>query len=137
MLFTHLLFPLWRITGLNALCPVNALYIARTSAFKRAITSSFPGLHHIWRMPFLNNTSLVGLWKRYSWHMNFSPQGALKLRGHSTRGMAASWALLRGISLQNNCDGASCALTLSFVRYRRLDVTWTLVAQSVARVGST
>ena len=48
------------------------------------------------------------------------PQG---LRAHSTRGMATSWALFRGVSVQDICAAASWATPHTFVRFYRLDVS--------------
>ncbi|KAL6479143.1 hypothetical protein MHYP_G00125760 [Metynnis hypsauchen] len=48
------------------------------------------------------------------------PEG---LRAHSTRGMATSWALFRGVSVLDLCTAASWASGNTFVRFYRLDVT--------------
>ncbi|CAM4495492.1 unnamed protein product [Leuciscus chuanchicus] len=53
------------------------------------------------------------------------------IRAHSTRGLAASWALFRGVPLQDICSAASWASPHTFERYYRLDVTRTSVAHSV------
>jgi hypothetical protein len=58
------------------------------------------------------------------------------LRAHTTRAIAASWALFKGVSLQDICAAASWASPHTFVRYYRLDVTQTPVAHSVLGVGS-
>ncbi|KAK0156393.1 hypothetical protein N1851_000309 [Merluccius polli] len=56
------------------------------------------------------------------------PQG---LRAHSTRGMATSWALFRGVSMQDICAAVSWATPHTFVRFYRLDVSGPSVAQAV------
>ena len=42
------------------------------------------------------------------------PEG---IKAHSTRGVAASWALLRGVSVENMCATASWSFHHTFVRY--------------------
>ena len=44
------------------------------------------------------------------------------VRAHSTRGMAASKALLSGVSLQEVCDAAGWSSPLTFVRFYSLDL---------------
>ncbi|KAL7851538.1 hypothetical protein AOLI_G00218940 [Acnodon oligacanthus] len=53
------------------------------------------------------------------------------LRAHSTRGMATSWALFRGVSVQDLCTAASWASGNTFVRFYRLDVTGPPLAHAV------
>ena len=53
------------------------------------------------------------------------PQG---LRTHSNRGVAASWALLQGVSVEDICATASWT---TFVRFYSLDMTEATVAHSV------
>lgn len=60
-----------------------------------------------------------------------SPPG---LRAHSTRGMATSWALFKGVSIQDICAAESWASPHTFVRYYRLDVTEPSLAHSVLDV---
>ncbi|KAJ8332871.1 hypothetical protein SKAU_G00417670 [Synaphobranchus kaupii] len=58
------------------------------------------------------------------------------LRAHSTRGVAASWDLFRGVSMQEICSAAGWASPHTFVRFYHLDVTRTPVAHSVLGVSS-
>ena len=53
------------------------------------------------------------------------------LRAHSTRGMATSWALFRGVSVHDICAAASWATPHTFVRFYRLDVSGPSVSQAV------
>ncbi|TKS65234.1 hypothetical protein D9C73_027835 [Collichthys lucidus] len=53
------------------------------------------------------------------------------VRAHSTRGMAASWALFRGVSVQDICSAASWSSPLTFVRFYMLDVSGPCVASAV------
>ncbi len=53
------------------------------------------------------------------------------VHAHSTRGMSASWALFRGVSVEDVCAAASWASPHTFVCFYRLDVTAATVARSV------
>ena len=53
------------------------------------------------------------------------------LRAHSTRGMATSWALFRGVSVLDICAAASWATPHTFFRFYRLDVSGLSVSQAV------
>ncbi len=44
---------------------------------------------------------------------------------HSTRGVAASWALFRGASLEDVCTAAGWS-SMTFVKFYRLDVAMTV-----------
>ncbi|XP_057188898.1 uncharacterized protein LOC130553779 isoform X1 [Triplophysa rosa] len=124
---------------LNALCPVRALqaYMSKTSAFRKS-----DQLFISWAPP--HKGSPISKQRLSHWLVNaiavayvsrgVQPPGTI--RAHSTRGLAASWALFRGVSLQDICSAASWASPHTFVRYYRLDVTKTSVAHSVLGVGS-
>ncbi|KAK0143064.1 Sphingomyelin phosphodiesterase 4 [Merluccius polli] len=60
-------------------------------------------------------------------------QPPVGLRAHSTRGLAASWALFRGVSVQDICAAASWSSPLTFVRFYMLDVS--APPQSVSFAG--
>ena len=49
----------------------------------------------------------------------------LKVQAHSTRSMAASMALISGVSLQEVCDAAGWSSPHTFVRFYNLDVVST------------
>ena len=53
------------------------------------------------------------------------------LRAHSTRGMATSWTLFRGVSVRDICAAASWATLHTFVSFYRLDVSGHSVSQAV------
>ena len=59
------------------------------------------------------------------------------LRAHSTRGMSASWALCRGISIQDVYAATSWSSPSTFATYYNLDVAATSLAQAVLGVAST
>lgn len=58
------------------------------------------------------------------------------LRAHSTRGMASSWALHRGVSVGEICRAAGWSSVHTFVRFYMLDVTEPSVPQAVLGAGS-
>src|SRR4029434_4954509 len=45
-----------------------------------------------------------------------------KLRAHSTRGVSSSWALLKGVSVEEICKAASWSSRHTFIRFYMLDV---------------
>ncbi len=62
-------------------------------------------------------------------------QAPAGLYAHSTRKMLTSWALFRGVSIQDTCLVASWASPHTFERFYKLDVIAPL-AHTVLRVGS-
>ena len=58
-------------------------------------------------------------------------QAPTGLRAHSTRGLATSWALFKGVSIQDIYAAASWSSPLTFVRFYRLDVSAPSVACAV------
>lgn len=52
-----------------------------------------------------------------------------------TRGMAASWALFKGVSVEDVCSAASWASPHTFMKFYCLDVTTQDVTQSVLSPG--
>lgn len=59
-------------------------------------------------------------------------QPLVGLRAHSTCGMATSWALFQGVSIEEICTAASWAMPHTFIRFYKLDVTKSHVVLSVA-----
>src|SRR4029434_4303347 len=45
-----------------------------------------------------------------------------KLHAHSTRGVSSSWALLKGVSVEDICKAASWNSRHTFIRFYMLDV---------------
>ncbi|XP_051980853.1 uncharacterized protein LOC127642225 [Xyrauchen texanus] len=124
---------------LNALCPVCALrvYLDRTSSFRKS-----DQLFISWGPPHSGkpiSKQCLSHWLVEAISLAYESRGVQPpegIRAHSTRGMAASWALFKGVSLQDICAAASWASPHTFARYYRLDVTRTPVAHSVLGVGS-
>ena len=63
-------------------------------------------------------------------------QPPLRVKAHSTRGMATSWALCKGVSIQDVCTAASWGSSSTFASFYRLDVTAAPVARAVLSVAS-
>ncbi|KAL0148244.1 hypothetical protein M9458_056476 [Cirrhinus mrigala] len=111
---------------LNALCPVHArrVYIDRTSLFRRS-----DQLFISWALPNTGNPiskQHLSHWLVEAISLAYESKGVLPpegLKAHFTRGMATSWALFKGVSLQDICVAASWASPHTFIRYYRLDVT--------------
>lgn len=119
---------------LHTLCPVRALhvYLNRTAGFRKV-----DQLFVSWATPHrgkplsrqrLSHWIVEAISLAYTCRGLQPPQG---LRAHSTRGMATSWALFRGVSVQDICAAASWASPHTFVRFYRLDVSGPSVAQAV------
>ena len=53
------------------------------------------------------------------------------IRAHSTRGVAASWALFQGVSVEDMCAAASWSSHHTFVKYYSLDVSGSRFARTV------
>lgn len=54
---------------------------------------------------------------------------------HLSRGLAASWALFRGVSQQEICAAASWSSPLSFVHFYMLNISTLCVAHAVLMFG--
>ncbi|XP_053351317.1 uncharacterized protein LOC128520900 [Clarias gariepinus] len=60
----------------------------------------------------------------------------LGVKAHSTRAMATSWALFKGMSVGDICAAASWSSPHTFVRFYRLDITAPSLAHCVLSAGS-
>ncbi len=58
------------------------------------------------------------------------------LKAHSTRSMATSWALLKGVRVEDICVAASWASPHTFARFYRLDVSGPSLAHTVLETGA-
>ena len=123
---------------LHCLCPVRALkvYIDRSKTSRQSdqlFVSWDPRAvgKPITKMR-LSRWLVEAIQSAYDSKGMLPPEG---LRAHSTRGMAASWALCGGVSIQDVCTAASWSSPLTFVRFYRLDVTATPLAHAVLSVA--
>ncbi|XP_063050161.1 uncharacterized protein LOC134444913 [Engraulis encrasicolus] len=124
---------------LNCLCPVRALriYIQRTAEFRRHDQLFVAWATHHRGLPLsrqrLSHWILEAISAAYQSKGSLPPEG---MRAHSTRGMATSWALFRGVSIGELCNAANWASGNTFARFYRLDVSGPSLAHAVLGVGS-
>lgn len=124
---------------LHCLCPVRALkvYMARSGTRRKSDQLFVSWAPRMVGKPItkqrLSHWIVEAIQLAYS-SKGIQPPGAL--RAHSTRGMSASWALLKGVSIQDVCTAASWASPLTFTRFYSLDVTAPSVAHAVLDVAS-
>ena len=119
---------------LNTLCPVRALhvYVSRSAAFRKG-----DQLFVSWATPHRGkplSRQRLSHWIVEAISLAYESRGLQPphgLRAHSTRGMATSWALFRGVSVHDICAAASWATPHTFVRFYRLDVSGPSVSQAV------
>lgn len=124
---------------MNTLCPVRALraYVDRTAGLRKSeqLFVSW-GTSHLGKpltKQRLSHWIVEAISLAYDSKGLQPPSG---LRAHSTRGIATSWALFRGVSMEDICAAASWTTPHTFSRFYRLDVTAPTVADTVLRVGS-
>ena len=125
---------------LHSLCPVRALrtYIDRTQVVRLCdqlfLCFSNPAKGKALSKQRLSHWIVEAVSIAYGSRGLPLPQG---VRAHSTRGMAPSWALFKGVSVSDMCTTASWSSLHTFVRFYHLDVTAPSVAHSVLSAGST
>ena len=125
---------------LHSLCPVRALrlYVQRTCSV-RSTSQLFVSYKAGGKCAAVCRSSL-SRWIVEAIKMAYVGTGAQPpgaLRAHSTRGVATSWALARGASVQEICESANWASPSTFVAYYHLDVSASSVAHAVLGVADT
>ncbi|XP_047229391.1 uncharacterized protein LOC124872980, partial [Girardinichthys multiradiatus] len=123
---------------LHFLCPLRALrsYIDRTQSV-RLCDQLFVCIANPARGKALSRQRLSH-WIVEAISLAYSNRGLPMPRGvraHSTRGIATSWALFRGVPMSDICAAASWSSPHTFVKFYRLDVTTPSVAHSVLSAG--
>ncbi|XP_026102951.1 uncharacterized protein LOC113074342 [Carassius auratus] len=124
---------------LNTLCPVRALriYTERTKVFRES-----DQLFVSWAKPRTGKPitkQRLSHWIVEAISLAYSSKGLTPpsgLRAHSTRGMSTTWALFKGVTLQDICEAASWSSPHTFARFYKLDVTAQTFAHAVLSVGS-
>ncbi|XP_038128389.1 uncharacterized protein LOC119774782 [Cyprinodon tularosa] len=118
----------------HTLCPVRAMrsYMDRTQSFRRSdqpfVSWAEPRKGQPITKQRLAHWVVEAIALAYGSRGLQPPAG---LRAHSTRGMAASWALFRGVSVQDICSAANWSSPLTFVRFYMLDVSGPCMASAV------
>lgn len=111
---------------LNKLCPVRALrcYVERTRSFRQSdqlfVCFGTQAKGRPLSKPSLSRWIVETIELAYSSQSLEAPEG---LRAHSTRGVSSSWALLKGVSIEEICRAASWNSHHTFIRYYMLDVS--------------
>lgn len=119
---------------LHRLCPVRALicYVDRTRGFRSSdqllVCYGQAALGKPLSAQRLSHWLCEGISLAYESVGKVAPEG---LRAHSTRGVATSAALLRGVGVQDICLAASWSSPSSFVRAYLQDVAAGSLSQSV------
>ena len=123
---------------LHCLCPVRALrvYCQRTSA-ERATNQLFVSYGNSRQRkavarPTLSRWIVDAIKMAYTSSNVEVPEG---LKAHSTRGVASSWAVSRGASLQEICTAANWSSPSTFATFYSLDVAPNSVAHLVLGVA--
>ena len=124
---------------LHTLCPVRALriYLDRTLSVRKG-----DQLFVSWANPHTGkpvSKQRLSHWIVGAIALAYTSRGLQPpagLRAHSTRGLATSWALFKGVSIQEVCAAACWASPHTFVRFYKLDVTSPTLAHSVLSLGS-
>lgn len=122
---------------LNLLCPVRALdaYVHRASLWRRSeqlfVCFGSPKKGCPASKQRMSKWVVEAISLAYGSAHQPSP---LAVRAHSTRSMAASTALLSGVSLQDVCDAAGWSSPHTFVRFYSLDLSSTPGAQVLSSV---
>ncbi|XP_065325845.1 uncharacterized protein LOC134621241 [Pelmatolapia mariae] len=125
---------------MHSLCPVRVLrtYIERTQNVRLCdqlfVCFANPNRGRALSKQRLSHWIIEAVSLAYGTRGLALPHG---VRAHSTRGMATSWALFRGVPVADICAAASWASPHTFVRFYRLDVTAPSVAHAVLSAGST
>ena len=124
---------------LNLLCPVRALrmYVDRTAAI-RSSSQLFVSWGPRTRGKPITKVRL-SQWLVEAISLAYTSKGLqppVGLRAHYTRSMSASWALCRGVSIQDVCAAASWASPSTCCSFYSLDVADSSLAHAVLGVAS-
>lgn len=122
---------------LHRLCPVRALacYVQRTAMIRSSpqlfVCHGANALGRPLSKQRLSHWLCEGIETAYEAAGRTMPHG---VRAHSTRGVAASTALLRGIGVEDICAAASWSSPSPFIRFYLLDMSSNSLARSVLSV---
>ena len=124
---------------LHLLCPVRALelYMRRTASFRKGNQLFVAWGAGVKGKPITKVR--LSRWIVEAVQLAYASAGTPPpgdLRAHSTRGMAASWALFKGVSIQDVCMAASWSSPSTFARFYNLDVVEPTLAHAVLGVAS-
>ena len=123
---------------LNKLCPVRALrcYVERTGAFRQSdqlfVCFGARANGRPLSKPSLSRWVVEAIVLSYK---SLSLDPPEKLHAHSTRGVSSSWALLKGVSVEDICKAASWSSRHTFIRFYMLDVAEPSFLHGVLQAG--
>ncbi len=110
---------------LHMLCPVRALklYVDHSKVWRK--TSQLLVCFGVGRRGFATSKQRISHWVRDAISLAYEARNLpspLSLRAHSTRGVASSQALFRGVPLEDICVAAGWSSPHTFVRFYNLDI---------------
>ncbi len=117
---------------LHMLCPVRALkmYVERSNIWRKS--SQLLVCFGAGRRGLATSKQRISHWVRDAISLAYEVRGLpspLSLRTHSTRGVASSQALFRGVPLEDICVAAGWSSPHTFVRFYNLDLDTALGSQ--------
>lgn len=136
--FNPLFFASAEQQRLNTLCLVRALHIytERTKGFRES-----DQLFVSWAKPRMGKPitkQCLSHWIVEAISLAYSRKGLTPpscLCAQSTRGMSTSWALFKGVTLQDICEAPSWSSPHTFAKLYKLDVTAQMLAHAVLSAG--
>src|SRR4029434_10148428 len=123
---------------LNKLCPVRALrcYVEHTGAFRQSdqlfVCFGARAKGRPLSKPSLSRWIVEAIVLSYK---SLSLEPPERQRAHSTRGVSSSWALLKGVSVEEVCKVASWSSRHTFIKFYKLDVAEPSFLQGVLQAG--
>ena len=125
---------------LHCLCPVRALrvYLDRTAAFRKDGNQMFVAWGSSAKGKSVTKVR-ISQWIVEAIQLAYGCTGTqppVGLRAHSTRSISASWALYKGVSIQDVCAAASWSSPSTFARFYNLDMSEPSVAHAVLDAAS-
>ncbi len=110
---------------LHMLCPVRALklYVDHSKVWRK--TSQLLVCFGVGHRRLATSKKRISHWVRDAISLAYEVQNLpspLSLRAHSTRGVASSQALFRGVPLEDICVAAGWSSPHTFVKFYNLDV---------------
>ena len=125
---------------LHNICPLRSLshYILRTKDIRGSVSQLFVTFGPGRAAGKAASKPTVSRWLVEAIRLAYTSKGVdppAGLRAHSSRAQATSWALFKGVSLQEVCDAANWSSGLTFADFYSLDVAAPSLAQAVLGVA--
>ena len=125
---------------LNNICPVRVLrqYLHKTAGVRGSVSQLLVTYGPGRAAGKAASKTSISRWLVEAIRLAYSVKGLEApdgLRAHSSRAQASSWALFKGISIQEVCDAANWSSGLTFADFYSLDVAAPSVATAVLGVA--